>query len=579
MHMGRFVHRLIGAACLAIMTANPAGAQEPEEPLATFFGPVEVPLVSVEVYVSSRDGRPAPGLDLEDFEIFEDGEPVSISHFYAAPGVRQFTEDDGDADDAAVTASDVPSQDLFLVIYFDDTNLSRGRRQAAIDHLRGFLSSALPPDLKVMLVRYDGRNYVEQPFTEETDEVLASLDTLKNSASLSRRLDETRLIREMENATSQAAMSGLSSADAMATSARTIYQSIETYVEQTVHRTRTGIANQKILIGSLSGLSGRKAILLVSNGVEPRPGEGLYRKWSEAFGDMPEFRIDAQRWFVQASRNDLSDEYDDLARYANGHRVTFYTLSALGDGQASASSIEVRSMDSTGIAIDQGMSEEVMMTNMAGTTGGRSLVNSPRLSDQLEEVSEELASYYSLAFEPHHHGDGKYHRLEVKLKNENLRVRHREGYLDVPLADRINDRTLAAAVHGVADNPLRITVATNGAFVPRDDGTILVPVIITVPISQLVLIPSEEEHQGRISILLTVADRRGDISAQTRREYPVAVRNSELTTALNQKAGFTMRLAVRPGRQRIAVGLRDEIAYTEAVTYLEIEVAESGDAG
>ena len=219
------------------------------------------------------------------------------------------------------------------------------------------------------------------------------------------------------------------------------------------------------------------------------------------------------------------------------------------------------------------------MANMAGTTGGRPLVNSPGLTDQLAQVSEELASYYSLAFEPQHHGDGKYHRLEVRLKQDGLRVRHREGYLDVPLADRIGDRTLAAAFHGVEDNPLDITVATNGEFVRREDGTYLVPVIIMVPIGQLVLIPSEEEHQGRISILLTVADQRGDLSAQTRREYPVAVQNTDLVTALNQSAGFTMRLAVRPGRQRIAVGLRDEIAYTESVTFLEIEVSESGDAG
>ena len=40
-----------------------------------------------------------------------------------------------------------------------------------------------------------------------------------------------------------------------------------------------------------------------------------------------------------------------------------------------------------------------------------------------------------------------------------------------------------------------ITVSS-GAITVRDDGTFLVPVIITVPIAQLVLIPTEEEHQG-----------------------------------------------------------------------------------
>jgi hypothetical protein len=101
-------------------------------------------------------------------------------------------------------------------------------------------------------------------------------------------------------------------------------------------------------------------------------------------------------------------------------------------------------------------------------------------------------------------------------------------------------------------------------------------VIITVPIGQLVLIPSEEEHLGRISILLTVRDQRGDLSAPHRREYPVPVRNADLTSALGQSAGFTLRLAVRPGRQRIAVGVRDEIARTESVATLEVDVGETG---
>jgi hypothetical protein len=162
------------------------------------------------------------------------------------------------------------------------------------------------------------------------------------------------------------------------------------------------------------------------------------------------------------------------------------------------------------------------------------------------------------------------------VNRDGVRVRHREGYLDVPLEERINDRTLAAAMHGVADNPLEIAVATAGEPLRRDDGNFLVPVIVTVPIGQLVLIPSEDEHHGRISIHLQVRDGRGDISPTVRREYPVAIPNADLSGALGQNAGYTMRLAVRPGKQRIAVGLRDEVARTESVTVLEVEV---GDAG
>jgi hypothetical protein len=244
----------------------------------------------------------------------------------------------------------------------------------------------------------------------------------------------------------------------------------------------------------------------------------------------------------------------------------------MGTGQERTSSAETRFMDDGGLAIQQAMSADVLMANTAGTTGGRTLVNSPALTDQLEEVSEELASYYSLAFEPSHVGDGKYHKLEVRVRRGGVKVRHREGYLDVPQSDRLENRILAAAVHGVGENPLGISIG-KGEVLAREDGSLLVPIIIMVPIGQLVLVPAEEEHQGHITILLAVRDENGGLSPTQHREYPVPVRNLDLPTALNQSAGFTLRLAVRPGRQRIAVGVRDDIARTESVATLEIEAS------
>jgi VWFA-related protein len=564
--------RFVSIVSLVMIGAAVLSAQEVDEgPLATFFAPIEVPLVTVEVYVSDASGRPMSGLQLEDFVVLEDGKPVAISHFYASPGVSE-TVAPLEQKPAQAAEEGSPGQDLFLVIFFDDTNLSRGRRQSAIEHLRGFLSSELPKDLMVMLVRYDGRVHIEREFTEETDEIIRALDSMEGSASLSRRMEEDRMIREMENATTSAAISGADDTFLEVRGA-SLLQEIGTYSERTMQRTKTGLENQKRLIRSLSGLSGRKALLLVSDGVEVRPGEMLYRAWGETFRDVPSLSVDAQRAFTLAARNDLGNEFDQHARFANGHRVSYYSLSSAGVGRQRASSAETRLADTQGFLIDQGMSEDLTMTYFAGVTGGRTLVNSPGLSDQLDEVSVELASYYSLAFEPQHLGDGKYHRLEVRVNREGAKIRHREGYLDLPQSERMTDQTLAAAVHGIADNPLGIKVA-NGEITPRDDGTYLVPVIIAVPIGQLVLIPSEEEHEGRISILLTVRDQKGDLSAPQLREYPVPVRNADLTAALNQNAGFTLRLAVRPGRQRIAVGVRDEIARVESVTTLEVEVGE-----
>jgi VWFA-related protein len=566
-----------GLLLAALLLSSAGPAQEPgQAPLHSFFAPVEVPLVSIDVYVADRQGRPVPGLAAADFEILEDGEPVAISHFYAAPGVEPPPSEDVAAPEAPGETVDAPPQDLYLVIYIDDINLGRSRRQSALEHVQRFFAAELPEGMQVMIVRYDGRVRVEQAFSSELEEVRAALDRAASAASLSRDLDENRMLREMDNARQSAATAGTRAQDFAETAADSLLREIDVYAEQTVQRTRAGIADQIRFVRSLSGVGGRKAVLVISDGVEARVGERLYRAWAEAFGTVPGLELEAQRAFLRAARNDVSDEYEELARVANAHRVSLYTLSRVGEGVAAASSAERRFMDTQGLIVDQTLSADVLMASTAGTTGGRVLTNSPGLAGQLDEVAEELASYYSLAFEPSHAGDGGYHTIEVKVRREGVRVRHREGYLDVPPDDRLADRTLAAAVHGIGANPLGISLE-RGESVARGDGSLLVPVIITVPIGELVLVPAEEEHQGRITILLVVRGADGGLSPVQERRVPVPVANLDLPTALGQNAGFTLRLAMRPGPQRIAVGVRDDVGRAESVTTLDVEVGPAGE--
>ena len=42
---------------------------------------VEVPLVTLDVLVTSKDGQTIPGLKQENFKIMEDGQPQSIASF------------------------------------------------------------------------------------------------------------------------------------------------------------------------------------------------------------------------------------------------------------------------------------------------------------------------------------------------------------------------------------------------------------------------------------------------------------------------------------------------------------------
>jgi len=573
---------------LAMISGGGIGlAQEPGGPARAFFEPVDVPLVNVEVYVSDAKGRPVPGLTPADFEILEDGVPVEVTNFYAAPQVASATQE---STTGVATAQEAPppEQALYLVVYLDELNLAPQNRRATFDHLREFLAQDLPEHLQLMFATSDGAVRVRVPFTDNPADLVAAIDTLAGESALSPNLERSRILMDIQSTSSALAGSSQPGPDSGASSggigrvgsqmgegiqeqARGYIPQIRAYADSLRQRTRHSIGDLQEFVRSLSGVPGRKAILLVSDGLEMRPGEGLFVAWEQAFPDLA--RKMGMVSFNEARRFDLSKDFRDLVHFANGQRVTFYTLSNMGSKIGARISSEGRGYLGQGGGGEalQAMAEEQGVMYVSGGTGGRTLANSPGLANRLEEVSEELAAYYSLGYRPDHVGDDKYHTLTVRVLRDGVTVRHREGYLDSSVADRMADRTLAAAVLGVTENPLGISIQTQ-EIRQRDDGTLMVPVLVQVPLDQLVLVPLESEHSGRITILIVVQSRDGGMSQLQRREYPISVTNDQLLTALHQNAGFILGLQMRPGPQRIAVGVRDEVARTEATTTLDVDI-------
>jgi len=71
------------------------------------------------------------------------------------------------------------------------------------------------------------------------------------------------------------------------------------------------------------------------------------------------------------------------------------------------------------------------LRQLADTTGGRVLFpySVTQLSKAFEEIEEELRSQYNLAYAPSNkRRDGTFRTVEVKVKRDGLKVRHRKGY-------------------------------------------------------------------------------------------------------------------------------------------------------
>ena len=547
-----------------------------------FLEQVEVSVVNVEVFVTDRSGRMIPDLTRDDFQVLEDGEPVAISNFYV---VRNGEVDvPAEAEELEEELVPIQPKQLHLVVYVDNANLSPANRNRALAALQEFAREKLRPSDRVMLVSSDGGLTVEQEMSANPDEIVAALGKLTESDAKGTLLELERrsIVRDIQNVEMQSGGSGAGSAGALAqdTSAEEaaiVLEGIRDFAQREHNLVRQTIAGLKQFVGSLSGVPGRKAVLYLSDGLSMKPGEELFYAWENRFS---EFARDLGIGSMSAEATELrTDEYfEDLVAVANASEVTFYAIRAAGGGPGAAVSGE------TPAFVDMGGSpawtpalDAVQSTNtgspmrfLSEATGGFAMVNARNFDGMLDRMREDFDTYYSLGYTVDHTDDQRTHRIQVVVRDEDWKVRHRERYRHKTREEMTADLTLSALFLDIESNPLQIAVEFGEAEPGAKSSQIVVPVIVKVPISKLVLLPQGDYHVGQIRIAVAAKDVGGRSSPVQTLQVPVRIRNEQLLTALGQVAGYRVQLGLRKIKSSVAVGVHDTLANLDSavsVTY------------
>ena len=74
---------LLALLMTLVQPAAMALADDATPPVTRFSACAEVRVAEIEVFVTDRQGRPVHGLTAADFRLYQDGERVEISNFYA----------------------------------------------------------------------------------------------------------------------------------------------------------------------------------------------------------------------------------------------------------------------------------------------------------------------------------------------------------------------------------------------------------------------------------------------------------------------------------------------------------------
>lgn len=545
------------------------GAQEdpPVDTDTSFVGRVQVSVVNVDVYVTDRDGNPVTGLTAEDFEVLEDGKPVEITNFYAVeegrpaapPTAPVPAEPVANVPQATASPRELPTeQQLRLIVCVDNFNLRPLERNRILSDLRTFLISELGSNDEALLVSYDRAMKVRHPFTRDHHQLAdAVLDLSETSGFRSSRDNErSEALRKIDEA---------ESASAALSWARNFADAQYNELEATISALRE-------LVDSLAGLPGRKAILHVSSGLPMVPGQELFEAVDIRFPDAGAL--------MEMARYDASREYDSLAAQASSNRVSFYTLDAGGLRPDVFGSAEYRGMSAPnargriGSALEANLQSS--LRHLADQTGGRAIVNRNEILPPLRQIGESLQTYYSLGYREPSAGDGRYHRIEVRVDRPDVQVRHRDGYRSRSTADRMGDRVRAALSYTFEDNPLGIDVEL-GSPEARDDGRFMVPIHVRIPLANVVLLPRPDgRHEARLRLFVAAVDERGRSSGIEEVPLGFHLAAEHVEAARGESYLYTHRVLVRAGHQKLAMGVLDEIGTTHAVVSLSVEPAGSG---
>ena len=594
---------LLLSAWTPVFSASP-----PAAPAAPSFGEVvEVNVVNVDVYATDKDGHRITGLGKDDFELREDGKRVAISNFeVVGSGSSQAGSPQSGvpaAGGSPAGAERAPEDALSLVVYFDDLNIRPPHRARVLKQLGEFLTHQLAPGDRVMLVTSDPGLHVRVPFTGDPALLGKGLQEIGTLAAHGDETDRDRLqtfrtIMTIQQASLEDPIDPIPCPQSIVTPAH----SYATSRRQDILRTLSGLT---VLVNSLSGVPGRKALLHVSDGLPLNPGEELFQfllelcggQGTSGFGQLqgpvnpnagkfagdsldssqvydarsigPKAYQAASQAMLDAQTYSVAKNLQALAAHANAQRVTLYTLQASGlQGPAAADASagpEDRLFQFPSIGTSLRMNHRDSLQLLADDTGGRSILDANNLLPGLARMREDLSSFYSLGFTPAHASDGREHRIEVRAKRPGVRLRYRQSYRDKSTIEKMVDRTLASLYYGFEENPLAIEVEI-GDPTPAEAGQYGVPVRLRIPLFKLAILNRDDVFQGRLRLLVATRDATGGTSPVRQVEVPLNIPRKEVLNALGQYYIYTLTLKMKPGAQHIAVAVRDEVA--AATSYL-----------
>ena len=575
----RRIPALVG---LGLLLGVATRAQAPQTPPSVTFQ-VEVNYVDVDAIVTDEQGHFVSGLTREDFDVFEDGKPQKVEMFsYVELAVEP--PDRFVFLDRPVSTDSRSNRRAFdgrvYVLVLDDLDISPLRTALVKKSAREFVERHLGANDLAAVVYTSGRSDATQDFTADRMLLLTAVDKF-----VGRRL-RSAAVETLERHYHRA-LTNLDENPPEATSIADTREPIDIRDNEREQRALAVLDTLKNLGEFLSGVRGRrKAVVLFSEGIEMPVNEiyGIHTA-TNVVGAIKDAITAAARSNVNFFALDprgligMTSEYIELAG-SGAPNVATGAFGALNAQQ--------------GLLTEMKQSQDSLRT-LSEETGGFAAVNTNALGAAFSRIVDANSRYYVLGYYPPTHArDGRFHRINVKVKRPGLRVSARRGYASprgrTP-GERKRDeetRRLREAKRGVANNtspelrdalntPLQqsgLTFSVQAAPFKLNQKEASIALTIEVDGERLEFTPQDRGtvFANNIELSFFGINQEGRAQRATRSELNLTLRPETYKRVKANGLRANPRLTLEPGRYQIRIGARDSVTKQVGTVFYDLQV-------
>jgi VWFA-related protein len=441
-------------------------------------------LVTVNVLVRGKDGKPIEGLKKEDFLVTENGKPQMLSVLeFQQLGMEPLgsvsVQEEPAAPNAGMAGSKRFRDRRLLVLYFDFSGMSIAEQMRTQQAAQQFIRDKLTASDLVSILSFASSLRTDLEFTADRQQML---DTIQKF-----RVGETGL----PDAAS------VLSADPLNTETETSATAESTELD--LFNTDRKLSALQTAVRNLAAIPEKKAFLYFSNG---------------AGGSGAENQAQLRSTINAAVRANVSF-----------YPIDVRGLVALAPGASAATAGPTGHGLYTG-STQQGqrttqISEQDTLLALASDTGGKALIDNNDLTVGMVQAQLDLQSYYTLGFySSNEKRDGKLRQIEVKLTgNLQTKLDFRSGYY----ADKDwnsssssdKERQLEEALL-LGDPKTDLPIALEVNWFRLNSTRYFVPVALKIPGSALPLHRKGDQDTTQFDFIAQIRDSRKRIAGNVR---------------------------------------------------------------